>query len=928
MNTNYITRALCFHGQPMQKIWDDERGAGNVQQCGVAAQPDYSIYQERQKYFTFQDRAKRLKMHQFFARKALDLYDSDLQSSKVDPNNILENEPYIASLPPYELFVNKNKDKQKRFRCVLEIIKPGDIIYCMVTKPTSGMVKPLCLGEPMVRYLSDIPIKAYLMKAGLDSNGKPRALNKNDLVRCEVLEISVDAERVYLSLESMHEKNKDIALGIITETELPKFYRQIDENKLETFEEYMCKSKEFLNPNYDMLYEINGLNVNETYTFMSSLKSPFARDEYAKELRRTQASKWAFRSVAEGIEHFKNGNHVEAFQCLNKALTIDPRNVEGLVARGALYANKGSFLKAVDDFDKALKLNAYHVNARKYMGETLVALGRRYEDENKIKEATKAYQDCLNIIPNHEQARLSLEAIQQRSGAQYFENAICVPGEEEEIEKEKISVRESSSDEGSTSSSDSGSETEHSDKDDNGREASLSPLSKRMALHVASLQKEEESKKKLNQPFYMTAYNVPPDPVMPPAPDINEFRLDDDDTGSRVRKLLQEASKHKKEKKKSKKKKSKKSKKVNRKEKNSVDLLNNINFQEAYKAISSMNIENKLTENLEKYEKSIASIKKRQQELVQSIEAGMTRCDRSDSPPPRAPSMRMANHPSSSYGASSSLYSVYPSTSAAASTASSTTLNEPTKLSFQIKRPVKVDKFGLLRVATPLAQKSPTPRSHSRTPSCERYRRSRSRGHSYSRRRSNSRDRGSRRRSRDVRSRHRSRSISYGGRRRGSRSRRSSHSRSPYQRSRSRPSRHSRSRSRSRTGRNRRDSPFHRRETSRQGSRDRRPSPSRRRSNSPKFGKSSSKRGGRGASRGAAFGNRVWRREDATKFSQDSNGRWRHDKFEELNEAIKTDDGPSIEEIDEIINRAQKERKQEIIQRDKDILKKPTAGLF
>lgn len=57
----------------------------------------------------------------------------------------------------------------------------------------------------------------------------------------------------------------------------------------------MLKSKEFLNPNYDILYEINGLDVNENHTFMTSLKHPFPQDEYAKELRRTQASKWAFR---------------------------------------------------------------------------------------------------------------------------------------------------------------------------------------------------------------------------------------------------------------------------------------------------------------------------------------------------------------------------------------------------------------------------------------------------------------------------------------------------------------------------------------------------------------------------------------------------------------------------------------------------------
>jgi Flp pilus assembly protein TadD len=82
------------------------------------------------------------------------------------------------------------------------------------------------------------------------------------------------------------------------------------------------------------------------------------------------------RSVAEGIEHFKNGRHTEAFQCLNRALSIDPNNVEGLVARGALCANSGYFKKAVVDFEAALKLNPSHVNARKYLCETLVALGK------------------------------------------------------------------------------------------------------------------------------------------------------------------------------------------------------------------------------------------------------------------------------------------------------------------------------------------------------------------------------------------------------------------------------------------------------------------------------------------------------------------------------------------------------------------------
>lgn len=149
--------------------------------------------------------------------------------------------------------------------------------------------------------------------------------------------------------------------------------------------------------------------------FICFTRGGFTATEYADELRQAQASKWAFRSVAEGIEHFKAGRHSEAFQCLNKALSIDPRNVEGLVARGALYANSGTFKKAIEDFETSLKLNPNHANARKYLGETLVALGRSYEDENKITEAQKAYEDCLAIIPFHEEAQNSLDFLKSKT---------------------------------------------------------------------------------------------------------------------------------------------------------------------------------------------------------------------------------------------------------------------------------------------------------------------------------------------------------------------------------------------------------------------------------------------------------------------------------------------------------------------------------
>ena len=82
-------------------------------------------------------------------------------------------------------------------------------------------------------------------------------------------------------------------------------------------------------------------------------------------------------SVAVGVEHFKSGKHEDARQVLNHALDIDPSNVEGLVARGALSATTGQYKEGIADFRKALSLKSSHRNARNYLVETQVVYGKR-----------------------------------------------------------------------------------------------------------------------------------------------------------------------------------------------------------------------------------------------------------------------------------------------------------------------------------------------------------------------------------------------------------------------------------------------------------------------------------------------------------------------------------------------------------------------
>lgn len=151
------------------------------------------------------------------------------------------------------------------------------------------------------------------------------------------------------------------------------------------------------------------------------------------------------------------------------------------------------------------------------MAETLVALGRSYEDEKKFEDAQKAYENCLAIAPYHEEARNSIDYIKKRtlgSGAlnplefKSFEaeNEITDGKKDKKKRKKERKSRSkkrqrwssSSSSSSSGSSSSSSSDSSSSSSSGSSRSASrspsrkkkhkkdrgsLSPLSKRMAQY-------------------------------------------------------------------------------------------------------------------------------------------------------------------------------------------------------------------------------------------------------------------------------------------------------------------------------------------------------------------------------------------------------------------------------------------------------------
>ncbi|XP_065575369.1 tetratricopeptide repeat protein 14 homolog isoform X2 [Artemia franciscana] len=421
MDPELVKRSLNYHGQQMTRIWGVERGNKPLQGFNVK-DLDYHEYQKRAKELAMQDRTKRVKIQHFIVEKAERLF----KPAEPSPNVIItpEEQEAIVNLPPLESLLNVSaEDKSNSLQ---DFLKVGDIVVGHVLwhhHATLG-VKVLALDGGKKRDLSDLNIKGFVSESNVPPHeGNERAYHLNDVLRMEV--VSNFRSKLHLGLKGVHAPPHVLAhypLGKIdaklidVDKKLPSYLAyDTKRRKGWTFDDAFEDSPEWENPeSMSILAKSLGIvstgSLKETYTHMMGL-SAISPLDMAPNLRKIQAVKWAHKHVAEGIAYFKKGNETEAFQCLNKALQIDPCNVEGSVARGALYANHANFDKAVEDFMTALNENPFHANAQKYLAETLCAQGKQHEDDKENDEALLSYQHCLAIMPRHSEAREAMTAL-------------------------------------------------------------------------------------------------------------------------------------------------------------------------------------------------------------------------------------------------------------------------------------------------------------------------------------------------------------------------------------------------------------------------------------------------------------------------------------------------------------------------------------
>jgi tetratricopeptide (TPR) repeat protein len=239
-----------------------------------------------------------------------------------------------------------------------------------------------------------------------------------------VLEVKQDAQRLLVGMkyESLTEPAPDadrtLRLGLVSHpSSMPQSYAAALEvrDRGVAYNQLLEKTGSFVNPTGVEVTKELGLpfKAGKASLFVGMMNG-YDPGQSAEALRKEQNAQMALKHVTLGVKYFKTGNNIEAFQCLNKALSIDKYNVEALVARGALYANNGSLEKAISDFELGLASSPDHKNAKKYLCETLVALARNHEDDQKYELALETFFKVLKINPDHSGAKEGVWIVKQK----------------------------------------------------------------------------------------------------------------------------------------------------------------------------------------------------------------------------------------------------------------------------------------------------------------------------------------------------------------------------------------------------------------------------------------------------------------------------------------------------------------------------------
>ncbi|XP_070816734.1 tetratricopeptide repeat protein 14 isoform X1 [Chaetodon trifascialis] len=417
MDRELLRQCLVYHGEPLF----------NKLKCEQTENPDFQAVVSDLCKATYESSGEGKGsplVEQFIARKADILFSPAWKTATHQEEEHEEEEaaePY-AIMPPLELFMEVSYDERRAM--LYRDLERGDAVVGRINniREYGFFLTLLSTAGGLKRDIEDLELSALCHIREIPSTGShddPLSYYQiGDFIKAAVKDIDRYQEKITVSLHqaSLSPSLEHIKLGVIPREELPVHYSRGVRAATDSSETYECILKSchgYHNPSVvDYLLEKVGVGDTHPPSMMRGLQSKlFQEEDFASAIRKKQSASWALKCVRAGVDHFKHGRHVEAMNEYNKALDIDTNNVEALVARGALYANKGSIMKAIMDFELALKSCPDHRNAKKYLCQTLVERGKQLEEQEKLVTAEGLYRRALSLDDLNPEAQDALHKI-------------------------------------------------------------------------------------------------------------------------------------------------------------------------------------------------------------------------------------------------------------------------------------------------------------------------------------------------------------------------------------------------------------------------------------------------------------------------------------------------------------------------------------
>uniref|UniRef100_A0A671STK6 S1 motif domain-containing protein n=1 Tax=Sinocyclocheilus anshuiensis TaxID=1608454 RepID=A0A671STK6_9TELE len=423
MERDLLRQSVSYHGENLMLLL----------KCEQSENPDFKrVAADLSKTLNQRDKEEGSPvLEQFIARKADLLFAPSWKTSTPADESVRIVSEAHAVMPPLEQFMEVCFEERREL--FYRDVERGDVVIGRINsvRDFGLFITLLCTAGGLERDIEDLEIKALCPLRCVPSTGNhddPLSYYQiGDLLRAGVKGIDRYHEKLTLSLysSSLPPHLDKVKLGVISKEDLPLHYtrgEKVTADSSQTYEKLLESSLGLSNPlNVDYLLGKLGVSDTQTPSLMRGLQSKhFKEDDFATAIRKKQSVSWALKCVKVGVGHFKSRRYVEAMNEYNKALEIDTNNVEALVARGALYATKGSLMKAIDDFELALENCPTHRNAKKYLCQTLVERGGQLEEEEKLVTAEGLYKRAIVLDNTFQGAAEALEKLQLRIQIIYF----------------------------------------------------------------------------------------------------------------------------------------------------------------------------------------------------------------------------------------------------------------------------------------------------------------------------------------------------------------------------------------------------------------------------------------------------------------------------------------------------------------------------